>query len=445
MESESLIGSVPKHWEQTTLGEICARSGGDIQTGPFGSQLHAADYVTAGIPSIMPQNISQDRISTDDISYITLHDAERLARYRVVAGDIVYSRRGDVERRALVGQSENGWLCGTGCLRIRFGEDAMSHLFAFYYLGHPSVRAWVVRHAIGATMPNLNTATLNSLPVIVPPLDEQREIARILVALDDKIEANRRMNATLEATAQALFRSWFVDFDPVRAKAAGREPEGMDAATAALFPDGFEASALGDVPRGWRVSTIGEETRVVGGSTPSTQQPTYWDNGQIRWATPKDLSALQSHVLLDTERYITQDGLSQISSGLLPSGTVLLSSRAPVGYVALADMPVAINQGFVAMVCELSLPNYYVMQWTLANMEVIRSRANGTTFLEISRANFRTIPVLVPAEPILRQFSNAMAPLFQNIKNNLQANNTLAELRDTLLPKLLSGELRVGR
>ena len=224
MASENLFDVQVDAWEYTTLGEICARGKGGVQTGPFGSQLHAADYVAVGIPSIMPQNIGDNRIIRDGIARIPLEDAERLGRYRVRAGDIVYSRRGDVERRALVRKEEEGWLCGTGCLRVRFGFDDVDAAFASFFLGDPRVRAWIVRHAQGATMPNLNTAILSALPFVVPPLEEQRAIAQILDTMDDKIELNRKVNETLEAMARAIFKSWFVDFDPVRAKAEGRDP-----------------------------------------------------------------------------------------------------------------------------------------------------------------------------------------------------------------------------
>src|SRR3989442_14877040 len=230
MVVEQLFGPLPAHWEVITLGEVCAR-GGDVQTGPFGSQLHAFDYVPFGIPSIMPQNIGDNRIVTDGIARITTKDAERLSRYCVRAGDIIYSRRGDVERRALVRVEEDGWLCGTGCLRVRFGDGPVDPLFASYYLDHPEVRGWIVRHAIGATMPNLNTSIMSALPFVVPPLPEQRAIAHILGTLDDKIELNRRMSETLEAMARAIFKSWFVDFDPIRAcrgDPCGRPREGRD-------------------------------------------------------------------------------------------------------------------------------------------------------------------------------------------------------------------------
>jgi len=238
-------------------------------------------------------------------------------------------------------------------------------------------------------------------------------MVELFEALDKKIELNRRMNASLEATAQSLFKSWFVDAVQDR------------------------------LPKGWQESTIGEEVRVVGGSTPSTSGLEFWEGGTYHWATPKDLSNLESPVLLDTDRKITDTGLQQITSGLLPVGTVLLSSRAPIGYLAIAEIPVAINQGFIGMICDGALPNHYVRLWTKQNKDAIESRANGTTFMEISKGNFRPLPIIVPPQPLLDAFQVQVDLLHRRVVSNLLESRTLATLRDTLLPKLLSGELRV--
>jgi type I restriction enzyme S subunit len=440
MAGEELVGAIPDGWEYTTLGAACANGGGDIQTGPFGSQLHAADYVPVGIPSIMPQNIGDNRISEEGIARITPGDAKRLSRYLVREGDIVYSRRGDVERRALIRANEEGWLCGTGCLRVRLGSQGADPSFAAYYLGHPSVREWIVRHAHGATMPNLNTSILSACPFVVPPKPEQRAIAHILGTLDDKIELNRRRNQTLEAMARALFKDWFVDFGPIRAKMEGRDPY-LPADLWQRFPDRLDDDGK---PEGWRRSTIGSEVTVCGGSTPSTKEPAFWENGEHHWATPKDLSALQFPVLLDTDRKITDAGIEKISSGLLPVGTVLLSSRAPIGYLAIAEVPTAINQGFIAMKCDAILPNVFVLFWCRENMDVILGNANGSTFQEISKSNFRPIPVIVPPEPILDAFRERTALLYRHIVENERESKALAQLRDTLLPKLISGDFRIA-
>jgi type I restriction enzyme S subunit len=294
----------------------------------------------------------------------------------------------------------------------------------------------------GSPIPSTTRAAVYMLDLDVPPLQEQRVIAHILGTLDDKIELNRRMNETLEAMARALFKSWFVDFDPVRAKAEGRNP-GLPKPLADLFPDSFEDSELGEIPKGWRVTSIGELAEVSGGGTPSTTESSYWDDGIHHWVTPKDLSGLSVPVLLDTERRITDSGLAKISSGLLPRGTVLLSSRAPIGYLAVAEIPVAINQGFIAMRAKPGISNLFLWLWASVAHDEIVSRANGSTFLEINKANFRPIPVITPSADVMHEFDHLARPLYERIVECAREAHTLAALRGSLLPKLISGELRV--
>ena len=275
----------------------------------------------------------------------------------------------------------------------------------------------------------------------LPPLEEQRAIARVLGALDDKIELNRRMSETLEEMARALFRSWFVDFDPVRAKAEGR-PSGLPPDLDALFPASFEASELGEIPAGWEVTPAGEAMAVYGGSTPSTKEPSYW-GGEHCFATPKDLSTLQEPILASTARHLTDAGVARIRSGLLPVGTVLLSSRAPIGYLAVTETPVTINQGIVAMVCDGPVDASYALHWTRSNMNAIEMRAGGTTFAEISKSSFREIPFLVPPESTHAAWQSLVSPLYDLVSSNARQSRALAEQRDALLPRLVSGEVSV--
>jgi type I restriction enzyme, S subunit len=296
----------------------------------------------------------------------------------------------------------------------------------------------------GSGVPTLNRNHIHPLPLSVPvDPQEQRAIAHILGTLDDKIELNRRMNETLEAMARALFKSWFVDFDPVRGKADGRDL-GLPKHIADLFPDSFEDSELGEIPDGWEINSIGDLADVAGGTTPSTKEPAYWEGGTHAWATPKDLSGLTVPVIFNTERRITDAGLSQIGSGLLPKGTVLLSSRAPIGYLAVAEIPVAINQGFIAMTPKTGTSNIFLLLWASVAHEEIVSRANGSTFLEISKANFRPIPVVTPSADVMRVFEELARPLYERIVESARESRTLVALRDSLLPKLISGELRVS-
>ena len=248
----------------------------------------------------------------------------------------------------------------------------------------------------GSAQPSLNRNVVHPTPARFPEPELQQAIASVLSALDDKIDLNRRMNATLEASARAVFRDWFVDFGPVRAKmaaagegAGGGAREGSTHASTppattpylpshlwSLFPDRLDEEG---VPEGWTWSTIGDQVEVVGGSTPSTKIESYWDGG-VAWTTPKDLSGLRSLALFDTARTITTAGLATVSSGLLPAGTLLMSSRAPVGYLAISQIPLAVNQGYIAMICEKSLSNCFAYLWCKENMETILQHANGSTF-----------------------------------------------------------------
>lgn len=289
----------------------------------------------------------------------------------------------------------------------------------------------------------LNSDSLKSLPILLPPESEQMKIAGFLGAIDESLSLLARKSESLEAIAKAIFKSWFVDFDPVRAKAEGRQPEGMDAATAALFPGTLVASELGDIPQGWAAKYIGDCAEIVGGSTPSTAKAIYWNGGQHCWATPKDLSNNKSPILLSTERKVTDEGRDDISSGLLPVGTVLLSSRAPIGYLAIAKVPTAINQGFIALKPLGKVSSEFLILWAAAAMETIKSLANGSTFQEISKRNFRTIQLVRPSGEVLDAFNAIVKPLYDRITMNVGQMETLSQLRDTLLPRLISGKLRV--
>ena len=316
--------------------------------------------------------------------------------------------------------------------------------FIYYVFSSPEKQLEILDNGIGSSVPGFNLGQLKRHEITLPPLSEQIRIADSLELLDNKITLLRETNATLEAIAQALFKSWFVDFDPVHAKTESRAPEGMDEATAALFPDGFEESELGLVPRGWRVMPIGDAIEAVGGATPDTKTPAYWEPAIHCWTTPKDLSGIAAPVLLDTERKLSDQGLAKIGSGALPVGTLLLSSRAPIGYLALAQVPLAINQGYIAMLPGGLLPPLYMLFWCQQNMESIKGRANGSTFMEISKKAFRPIPALVPTPEVVNAFVAVAGTLFDRLIENEKQAQTLATTRDALLPRLISGQLRIN-
>ncbi|HLP57807.1 MAG TPA: restriction endonuclease subunit S [Candidatus Deferrimicrobium sp.] len=438
---ETEFGRIPHDWKVTKLSNLCIEKGG-IQTGPFGSQLHQKDYVLNGHPIITVEHLGENRILHINLPNVSSAYKVRLTKYILKENDIVFSRVGSVDRRALVRKNEEGWLFSGRCLRVRVKNELINPIFLSWYFGLPAFKDYIRRIAVGATMPSLNTQLLRNVPIIVPPLSEQRAIAHILGSLDDMIELNRQMNETLEAMARVLFKSWFVDFDPVRARAEGRDP-GLPPDIANLFPDSFEDSELGLIPKGWKVKNIGDMTRCVGGATPDTKNSNYWEGGKIHFATPKDMSSLKSPILFNTDRCITDDGVNKIGSRILPKGTVLLSSRAPIGYLAITEIPVSINQGIIAMICDKGIPNYYVVFWAKANMDKIIGNANGTTFQEISKQNFRPMKILIPSPGILEMFTLQLEPIYSNLAINLKESQFLSNIRDTLLPKLISGEIRV--
>ena len=311
------------------------------------------------------------------------------------------------------------------------------------FLLYSLLNADIDSYLTGAVMPKLTQGNLNRIKIACPDVKVQKQIVGMLSSIDDRIQLLRETNTTLEAIAQALFKSWFVDFDPVHAKQQGLIPQGMDADTAALFPDGFEESELGLVPRGWRVGAIGDFVECIGGGTPDTKNIEFWEPAEFPWTTPKDLSGLNSPVLLDTERKISEAGVKKISSGMLPVGTLLMSSRAPIGYLAVAQIPVAINQGYIAMPPGGKLPPLYMLFWCQQNMEIIKNHANGSTFMEISKKAFRPLSAVLPDERVIKRFVDVVDSLFTRLTKNEKQAQTLAMLRDTLLPRLISGQLRL--
>jgi type I restriction enzyme S subunit len=369
---------------------------------------------------------------------------------RFAAGDTLMARitpcleNGKIARFRPIDTTSPGF-GSTEFIVIRGRSGVTDNDFAYYLTKWPEFRQFAISQMTGSSgRQRVPAESLSHFEVVVPPIGVQRRIAAILGSLDDKIELNRRMNRTLERMAQALFKSWFVDFDPVRAKAEGRDP-GLPQPLADLFPDSFEDSELGPIPAGWEVKPIGDLAEVVGGSTPKTERTEYWVGGTHHWVTPKDLSRLSMPVLLDTERKITDAGLAQISSGLLPKGTVLLSSRAPIGYLAIAEVPVAVNQGFIAMKPRPGTSNLFLLRWASAAHDEIVSQANGSTFLEISKSSFRPIRIVAPSAPVMGTFDRVTRPMYLKVVEHERESRTLAALRDTLLPKLLSGEVEVPK
>ncbi len=427
---------MPSEWKLLTLAQAgVALIDCDHRTPPAASE---------GYPYIAIPQLKDGHVVPDDARRISReHYEEWTKKLKPREHDVIVVRRCNSGVSAVV-PSGAEWAIGQNLVVLRAdGRHVQPKFLRWLVRGEEwweQVRKYV---NVGAVFDSLKCREIPNFEVLIPPLREQAGICAVLDAIDSRIDLLRRTNATLEAIAQALFKSWFIDFDPVRAKAEGREPEGMDAATAALFPAEFEESAVGQVPNGWQAECIGDLVTVVGGSTPDTKEETLWHPAIHHWTSPRDLSGATAPVLLDTERKISEAGLARISSGLLPTGTLLMSSRAPIGYLAVARVPLAINQGYIAMLPGGRLPPLYLYFWCQANMDRIKGHANGSTFMEISKRAFRPIPALVPAAPVVQAFDELASALFERITVNEQQARSLTLLRDSLLPRLVSGQLRL--
>ena len=406
-----------EEWKEYKLGEIS-----DIQTGPFGSQLHQKDYVPLGTPCIMPTNIGNRlNIDTTNIAHVKGEDVTRLQRHCVKEGDIIYSRRGDIEKCAYILPVNEGWLCGTGCLRIRVKDNDVNSRFLAYQLSTCECKKWIVGNAVGSTMLNLNTSILKELPLRLPSKNKQDRLVNILKSLDDKIEVNRRINDNLEQQAQALFKSWFVDFEPFR-----DQP--------------FVESELGMIPERWRVGSFLDNINVMPGGTPSTNVDEYWKDGTIPFFSPKDVNGVYC---FETEKSITELGLNNCSSRLYPKDTLFITARGTVGKIALAGVPMAMNQSNYALAAKEGVGKFYLYLLTQTLVSTLLKKANGAVFSAITTKDFNE-PNLIPAENVMDSFEVLVKPIFDKMFQTCEESRRLVQLRDTLLPRLMSGEIKVG-
>jgi type I restriction enzyme S subunit len=431
-------------WRQCTIGDLCDAGVAELQTGPFGSQLHAHDYVEEGVAVVPTEAIRDRRIDHSVLPKISPTKAQQLVRHRLRPGDILFARRG-VQATGHVGcirEAEDGFICGTGAIRLRVNENgnAISTDFISHVLADSASVDWFKFHAIGATMPNLNEGIIRSFPFALPPLPEQRAIAHILGTLDDKIELNRRMNETLEAVARALFKSWFVDFDPVRAKTEGRDP-GLPKPLAALFTDSFEDSDLGEIPKGWTIGRFGD----VVGQLRDQENPL---------SSPDELFHHFSIPAFDEGQSPKPEYGESIRS---------LKSRVPVGVILLSKLNPEIERVWMVdvrpgerAVCSTEFlvlralsPFIRSYVYCLARSPLFRQQIEGLvtgTSKSHQRAQVDSIlnlAVVVPPSSIVAAFDHSADSLLARTLECRRESRTLAALRDALLPKLISGELRI--
>ena len=358
-------------------------------------------------------------------------------------GDVVITKDSetddDIGVPALVRENVPDLVCGYHLAILRPNPSKVDGTYLFYALGLTEAQHQFHSYANGITRFGLRKADIGLVEIPLPTLPEQRDIAHILGTLDDKIELNRRMNQTLAAMARAIFQDWFVDFGPVRAKLEGLDPY-LPPELWDLFPEDLVDSELGEIPEGWEVEVLDDIVEILSGGTPRTSVPGYW-NGNIPWFTPKDAPDPSDIFVLSTERSITQAGIDNSSTKVLPAGTTVISARGTVGRLACLGVPMAMNQTCYGIRGARGYPDHFTY-WNVKNsVNGLQTRTHGTVFDTITRETFQVAEtVLVPTQVALA-FESTVNHMMGQILWNLKESRCLTAQRGVLLPKLVSGEL----
>ena len=398
------------------LGEI-----GNIVTGktPITRFSH---YFGKDIPFITPRDMDDTRYITETDRSLSIDGARSVKSAMIPKNSIVVSCIGSDMGKIAIAREKSVTNQQINSLIVNDEND-----FLYVYYSLCTKRHELRSIASGSALPILNKSDFEKIEIDLPSLETQKETAHILGTLDDKIELNRRMNNTLEEIAQALFKHWFIDFEFPNEEGKPYKSSGGE----------MVDSELGLIPKGWGVGGIEDMGTICGGSTPSTKNQKYW-GGNTPFVTPKDLTSLTSLYLVSTERRITLDGVKRISSGVLPENTILLSSRAPIGYIALLIEPSSVNQGFIAIQCKNPRFIQYVLLWLSSNIDLIKQYANGSTFLEISKDNFRRIKIVIPGHDVIDEFNKCCVSLFTLMKHTTLALSQLVQIRQQLLVYLIN-------
>jgi type I restriction enzyme S subunit len=449
-------------WPEVTVADLAAPDSNALAAGPFGSSIGARFFTESGVPLIRGSNLSDRvelRLSHDDLVFVAEETAHRFERSVVRQGDLVFTCWGTIGQVGLIDSRcpYPRYLLSNKQMKLTPHPDRADSLFLYYLFSGPELSQRIKNEAIGSSVPGFNLGQLRGLRVRLPPLGEQKAIAHILGTLDDKIELNRRMNQTLEAMAQALFQSWFVDFGPVRAKAEGRHPEGMDEAVAALFPGRLVDSETGTIPEGWSTTSLNEGADFVMGGDWGKEAPSEAEPAQAYCIRGADIPALQAGELgaLPT-RFLKEASLEKRA---LRAGDLVLeisggSPTQSTGRTVLVTDTLLRELGAPVVCsnfCRLVRPKHglshflhFWLRW-LYDRGVLFEYETGTT--GIKNFGFTSFAakrrVVLPPAQVLSVFEHTVSPWLDLRSANGINSRTLGQLRDSLLPKLLSGELRV--
>lgn len=377
--------------------------------GPFGSKITKENYVATGVPVVRGINLARGIFLDDDFVFIDQEKADELVAANVKPGDLIFTHRGTIGQVSMLPRNPrfDRYVIGSSQVKTRLDESVAAPEFYYYWFKSPEGQRSILANTSTVGVPGIATplTSIKGLRVPLPPLSTQRAVAAVLGALDNKIAANDSIAACALKLAEAHFSL------AVRGVTPGLE-------------------------------TFGSIAEVGGGGTPNTKVPEYW-NGDIAWTTPSDVTALRAPYLFATDRKITDVGLSDCATKLYPAGSIFMTSRATIGAFAIPQVPAAVNQGFIVVFTADKKLTMWLFHDMRDRVDEMRSLANGSTFLELSRKNFKAMSVRLPAPEVISTFADRAIPLHQKAAAASAENSTLIELRDTLLPELMSGRLRV--
>lgn len=407
-------------WKHYKMDELIE----EISMGPFGSDVKKEFYVDNGVPILNGSNLQGFKLKEDSFGYLTKEKADSLKKCNAHRGDIIVTHRGTLGQIVYVpvNSKYDRYVISQSQFRFRCKADLVDVQYLVYYFHTREGQYKILANASQVGVPALAraTSTFRLIDIKLPPLDDQRRIASILSSLDRKIELNNKINADLEEMAQAIFKNWFVDFEP--------------------FKDGkFVDSELGMIPEGWKVGRLTDVIKLMPGGTPKTFEPLYWDNGTIPFFSPKDVNGVYCFA---TEKHITEAGLNKCSSNLYPKDTIFITCRGTVGKVCLVACDMAMNQSNYAIKAIDGYSQYYVFFLVKSVVERLIKKSNGAVFSAITSKDFDE-EILIPSQKAVEDFTNVIDGFFRRIFAIGTENSRLSLLRDTLLPRLMSGELEV--
>ncbi|HDY8021230.1 TPA: restriction endonuclease subunit S [Vibrio vulnificus] len=427
------------NWPIVKLGDYCSKIGSGAT--PKGGNSVYLDH--GEISLIRSQNIYNEGFKSDGLVYITPEAAQKLKNVIIEPNDVLINITGDSVARVCLAPNE--FLparVNQHVAILRVDPEEFDHRYLRYFLTSTKMQNYLLTIAsTGGTRNALTKSMLESLEVSKPSLDVQKRIGDALESFESKIELNSRTNQTLEEMAQAIFKSWFVDFDPVKAKMNGEQPEGMDEATASLFPEKLVESELGLIPEGWEIKPIKDLcSKVQNGGTPKRSESSYWDDGDIPWLTSGEV---RQSIITSVENRITQLGLDKSSAKWVPElSTLVALYGATAGEVSLTSIPLTTNQAVCALMPKKEHQWYNYLQLK-SRVAELAGKAVGSAQQNISKGLVESTEVLSVPESLLEAFNAQVENLFKLRICNLQENVELANLRNTLLPKLLSGEIEL--